>query len=108
MKLSIIILLLDRELVLNSHSMACHSKINTQETSTGGKGKFALFGDLETWEDGELTSKTICSVQAKLEGFEGEGTRNGGSYMEEKQVPRSCSCVDTSLNRLADISGSCF
>lgn len=57
MKLSIIILLLDRELVLNSCSMACHSKSNTQEASNGGNRKVALFEDLEIWEDGELMSQ---------------------------------------------------
>lgn len=45
-------MLRDRERVPNTGSPAYHVKINSQETSDGGKGEVALFRKPATWEDG--------------------------------------------------------
>ena len=52
----------DREPNMNSNLAGGQSKINTRETSDGGKGKFALFRKLATWEDGGLTSQRLFSL----------------------------------------------
>lgn len=70
-------MLLDREPVPNLGSAACGSKINTQETSEGGKGKLLYSGSQEP-------KKTLFPVQVKLEGLKGEGARNDRSYVQEK------------------------
>lgn len=62
-------LLQDRQLVPNSGSAVHSSKINTQETSNGGKGKIVLFTESGTWEDGGLMPQRQSSQSRGSRGF---------------------------------------
>lgn len=89
-------LLLDRESVSHSGSAAHCSKIDTQETHHGGKGRVVLFREPATREGGRLMSRRPSSLsrpsQRVLKGKAGE--EGGGLWAGEAGV-RVVTCTPT-------------
>lgn len=79
-----------REPVPNSDLASRHMKIDTGETSDGGKGKVALFRKPATWQGGRLPSQRPSSPsRASPRLLKGKARERGGGCMQEKPVSGS-------------------